>query len=92
MIRDRGAQSKITDYFKEERIAEVSSKRINEAIKNLKDKGVAEQRERSANITPVIDEKIEKQNPRNIKKRKGQDYESGALQSFAFQKKKTKRG
>jgi len=91
VIRDKGAQSKITDYFREERLAEVNSKRINEAIKNLKEKG-AEQRERPANITPMIDEKIEKQNPRNIKKRQGQSYESGDLKSFAFEKKKTKRG
>ena len=91
VIREKGAQSKIMDYFREEKIAEVNSKRISEAIKNLKEKG-AEKRERPANITPVIDEKIKKQNPRNIKKRPGGDYESGALKNYAFVKKKTKRG
>jgi len=90
VIREQGNQSKITDFFREEKIAEVNSKRINEAIRNLKQKG-NEEREMPATITKSIENIIDKQNPSNIKKRKTGDYAGELIKQFAFDKKKPKK-
>ena len=86
-MKERKGQKRITDFFREDKIAEINSKRINRTISSLQNKtddnGPVEH-------TEDIEKKIQKQNVKGLK-RMPTEGETDALEGFAFQKKKTKK-
>jgi len=86
-MKERKGQKRITDFFREEKIAQVNSKRLVETIKGLQNK---ENSNDIAEFTEEIERKVQRQNVNKLK-RQPEEEQDKQLNEFAFQKKKPKR-
>jgi len=86
-MKERKGQKRITDFFREEKFAQINSKRLNETIKGLQKK---ENSNDVVEFTEEVEKLVQRQNTNKLK-RQATEEQNNQLNEFAFKKKKTKK-